>query len=192
VYTPLLVTVPTAALPPGMLSTENVTLLSGTVHICAWKVWSVDTRIDAAEGNIPSEGRVVIVILAVDETVGSAWLIALIVWVPSVAGGVYKPPVEIVPTSALPFSTLSTYQVTAVFVVVFTTPAVNCCVCDGSMQDVIGWTYTLTGPAWARAAAQNDNPSEPTAIIRNARCAKKVIESPCETAIRSTKHDWRE
>ena len=83
----------------------------------------------------------VTVTLAVADLVGSCTLVAVTVTVcglPSVAGAVYRPPLEIVPTAGL------TDHVTAVFVVPVTV-AVNCCVCDGVKLAVDGLTVTCMG-----------------------------------------------
>jgi hypothetical protein len=57
----------------------------------------------------------------------SAVLVALIVWVPAALGGVYAPPLEIVPTVVSPPLIPSTPHVTDVLVV-FVSAAENCCV----------------------------------------------------------------
>ena len=73
--------------------------------------------------------------------VGSAALVAVIVTDCEeliIAGAVYKPVVEIVPTAGL------TDQVTAVFVVPETVP-VNCWLCDADRLAVAGLMLTATG-----------------------------------------------
>jgi hypothetical protein len=86
----------------------------------------------------------VTVIVALAFLVGSAWLVATILWLPAAVPAVYTPLVEIVPTLALPPATVSTDQLTAVFVV-FSTVAVNGCAWPVTKVAVLGETATETG-----------------------------------------------
>jgi hypothetical protein len=72
-------------------------------------------------------GGAVTVTAALADFVVSATLVAVTECAPAVAGAVYSPVAETVPTAALPPITVSTDQVTAVFVVPVT-DAWNCCV----------------------------------------------------------------
>jgi hypothetical protein len=111
-------------LPPGTPSTDQLTPVDkeiAAVNCCACPVAPSKA---ANAGEIPKVKTDTAALAALAE---SATLVAVIVWVSAVVGGIYKPPEEIVPTLAFPPCTPSTDQLTAVFE--SETVAVNCCPC---------------------------------------------------------------
>jgi hypothetical protein len=81
--------------------------------------------------------------VATPDWLGSAALVALIEWVPTAAGGVYKPDDVIVPELAFPPAMPSTLQVTAWFVLLLTL-AEYCCDCLKVSDVARGLTVTAT------------------------------------------------
>ena len=136
--------VPTVALPPLAPFTCHVTAVfvepvTVAVNCC---VAPVCTDAEVGAMVIPT---VVTVTVADADFVVSACETAVTVTVPegAVAGAVYKPEVEIVPTVVFPPVVLFTCQVTAVFVEPVTV-AVNCCVAPVCREAVVGEMVTAT------------------------------------------------
>jgi len=84
--------------------------------------------------------------VALADLVLSAWLVAVTVCVPGVAGAVYRPLLEIVPVEELPPLRPSTDQVTPLLLLLVTV-AVNCCVPPIARLADVGLMPTDTGPA---------------------------------------------
>lgn len=132
---------PTEEFPPATLSTDQVTEgfeIAGklALNCCVAPAMSV------AEAG---ETELVLVTVTAELAlfVVSATLVAVTVCVPATGGAVYRPVASINPLAALPPTTASTDQVTAVFVVPVTL-AVNCMVVAAAMFTEVCWIEILT------------------------------------------------
>ena len=107
----------------SIISTDQVMegfVRSGKLALNCWVAPSIRVT-DAGE----TELVLATVIVTLPLFVGSATLVAVIVWEPSWAGALYRPVISIGPVVESPPATMSTDQVTAVLVVPVTV-AVNC------------------------------------------------------------------
>ena len=128
VYSPTVVIVPPVAV---QVTAVLVVPLTVAVNCCVPPVVS-----EAVVGLIATATGTVTVTVAEADFVVSATLVAVTVYVPAVAGAVYRPAVVIVPPVAL--------HVTLVLVVPVTV-AVNCCVPPVASDAEVGLIVTATG-----------------------------------------------
>jgi hypothetical protein len=125
VYKPAVLTTPTEEFPPAMLSTDQVMEGFERAGKLALNCCVAPPRRVAEAGE--TELGLVTVTVELALFVVSATLVAVTVCVPVAGGALYRPETSISPLVALPPTTVSTDQVTAVFVVPVTL-AVNCMV----------------------------------------------------------------
>lgn len=166
--------VPVVLLPPDIPFTCHVTdvlLVFCTVAVNCCVV-PAGTVADVGDSEMVTPTAVVMVTVAEADLVVSAWETAVTVTVAglgTVAGAVYKPAVEIVPTVLLPAVTPFTCHVTAVLLVFFRV-AVNCCVVPAVTLAVVGATETLIT----------------TELVTVTKAEADFVGSACETAVTVT------
>jgi hypothetical protein len=152
-YSPAAVMVPTAALPPTMLFTLQVTAMLAVLVTVAVNCWVAEGARVRGEGDtvtVIGGGAGGVTVTVADPTADG--LCALVAWTVTVAGlgtaagALYTPEVEIVPTVEFPLTTPLTLQVTPVLVA-FLTVAVNVCVALTATDALPGATDTVTAGA---------------------------------------------
>jgi hypothetical protein len=179
VYNPLVEIAPTVAFPPATPFTAHVTAVfvdpvTVAVNCC---VFPSDTIADAGDRlTLTGTGTVTV---AWADFVTSAALVAATVKEPvaaSVAGAVYNPLVEIVPTVAFPPATPFTVHATAVFADPATV-AVNCCVFPKlTVADAgDGLTLTLTGTGTVTVACAD--------LVASATLVATIAKEPVAASV---------
>jgi hypothetical protein len=139
VYSPLVEIVPTVEFPPVTPFTDQVTPVLVVFVTVAVNCWAPEVWTEALAGETETDTAAITVAVAVAVWVESVVLVAATVTVGGegwVAGAVYSPLEETVPTVELPPATPFTFQATLLDI--FVAVAVNCCVPDV-------WTDALAG-----------------------------------------------
>ena len=142
VYRPLVEIVPEVELPPTTPSTDQVTLVL-VVPVTVAANCFVVLAVTLTEVGLMLTPTAVTVTAALADLLESAMLVAVTVCEPAVAGAVYSPLVETVPTVESPSLMPSTDHCTAVFVVPVTV-AVNCFVVLSGTLAEVGLMLTAT------------------------------------------------